>query len=210
MNKTHQRIIECAYELFGRSAFHALGLEQIIGEAGVSKQTFYNHFESKDGLIRSVLRFRHDNESQMFQRMLSEIGGRDPKDRLYSPFDALMYWFSLPEWKGCIFMRAAAEFPSHPDPAHVAAREHADGTRECLQYQATLAGASDPAKLANQLALLIEGVVSYHHLTRDDNVLRTARTMSHQLLEEQFAVGARSREEAAAYSLSKWSGMRKR
>lgn len=188
MSKTRQRIIECAYELFGRSGFHAVGLEQIIGEVGVSKQTFYNHFESKDELILAVLRFRRENESQMFERMLSEIGGRDPKNRLYSLFDALLHWFSLPDWKGCIFMRAAAEFPSHHDPAHIAARDHADATREYLQYQATLAGASDPAKLASQLAILIEGVVACHHLTRDDKVLRTARMMSHQLLDQQFAV----------------------
>jgi len=188
MSNTRQRLVECAFELFGRSGFHAVGLDRIISEVGVSKQTFYNHFDSKDDLVLAVLKHRHETESQMLERMLMEVAGDDPRDRLYSIFDALQRWFSRPEWKGCIFMRAASEFPSPLDPAHQVAREHAESAQEAFQDMATVAGAADPAKLALDLAILVEGVVGYHHLTQNEEIFDTARRISHQLLDEQLGV----------------------
>lgn len=187
MSNTRQKLIEYAFELFGRSGFHAVGLDQVIAEVGCSKQTFYNHFESKDDLILAVLKHRHERESKTFDEMLTEVAGKDPRDRLYGLFDALQRWFTKPEWKGCIFMRAASEFPSPRDPAHQLAREHTEASREFLQYMATLAGALEPAKLSMDLAILLEGVVGYHHLTQDEQIFETARRISHQLLDEQLA-----------------------
>jgi AcrR family transcriptional regulator len=186
MTTTKLRLIQCAYELFGRNGFHAVGLDQIISEVGVSKQTFYNHFEGKDDLILAVLEFRHTTESATFDKMLTTVAGRDPRARLYRLFDTIEYWFSLPEWKGCIFMRAAAEFPSRNDPAHHAAHQHADATREFLLYTATLAGAANPHQLAMDLALLLEGVAAYHHLTGSSLVMDAARRISRQLIDAQL------------------------
>lgn len=189
MNRTQQRIVQSAFELFGRSGFHAVGLDQIIADAGISKQTFYNHFESKDDLVLAVLRYRHEAESAKFDQLLTEVAGRDPRDRLYAIFDALHRWFQLPEWKGCIFMRAASEFPNRNDPAHLVARDHAEATREYLQYLATLAGATDPASLATQLSLLIEGVIGLHHLSGDDRLLWEAKEISRRILDERLGAG---------------------
>jgi AcrR family transcriptional regulator len=188
MSNTRDRLVQCAFERFGRGGFHAVGLDQIIAEAGVSKQTFYNHFESKDDLILAVLRHRHEMESKTFDQMLTTVAGKDPRERLYGLFDALHHWFMTPEWKGCIFMRAASEFPSPNDPAHQVAREHTEAMKEALQYMATLAGAAEPAKLAMDLAILIEGIVGYHHLTQDERIFETARRISHQWLDEQLGI----------------------
>ena len=190
MSNTRQRLIECAFELFGRSGFHAVGLDQIIADVGVSKQTFYNHFESKDDLVLAVLKYRHEREGETFDRILTSVAGKDARDRLYGIFTAMHKWFLMPEWKGCIFMRAASEFPSPRDPAHQLAREHTESMRENLRYMATLAGASEPAKLAMDLAVLIEGVVGYHHLTQDEQIFETANRISNQLLDEQLGVRA--------------------
>ena len=39
MTSTRQKLIETAFDLFGRGGFHGVGLDQIIDTAGVSKQT---------------------------------------------------------------------------------------------------------------------------------------------------------------------------
>lgn len=185
-SKTAQKIVQVAFELFGRNGFHAVGLDQIIAEAGVSKQTFYNHFESKDDLVLAVLKYRHEAESATFLKMLRQFGGDDPKAKLYAIFDALEAWFAMPEWQGCIFMRAAAEFPSRTDPAHDFAREHARQVQETFQYWAVLTQALDPAVLALQLSLLLEGVLSLHHLSGDTAVLAQAKRISHRLLDDAY------------------------
>jgi AcrR family transcriptional regulator len=184
---TRDRIIGTAFELFGRNGFHAIGLDRILEEVGVSKQTFYNHFESKDELILAVLEYRHRVEQQTDEKLMLELAGHDPKKRLYALFDMLDRWFKMPDWHGCIFLNAAAEFPTKTEPAHQAAADHLRVVQEQLQYLATLAGAREPAMLAEQLVVLMEGVIAYQHVTGSERAAAIGKVMAHRLLDEQFA-----------------------
>ncbi len=187
MSSTRERLIDTAFELFGRNGFHAVGLDRILEEVGVSKQTFYNHFESKDDLILAVLDHRHAVQTQWWNNLLDQIAGPDPRARLYALFDALDTWFNEPDWRGCIFMTAAAEFPTRHEPAHQKAAEHTRKFQEYLQYLATLAGADAPAALAERLVILIDGIVSYRHVTADPRACEIGRDIGHRLLDEYLA-----------------------
>lgn len=186
MSSTRDRLVEAAFEIFGRNGFHAVGLDRILDEVGVSKQTFYNHFESKDELILAVLDRRHQLQSQWWTTLLNASGGNDPRKKLYALFDVLDAWFNEPDWRGCIFMTAAAEFPSPTDLAHQKAAEHTRKFQDYLQYLATLAGADDPKSLAEQLAVLLDGVISYRHVTADPRSCAIGRMIGHRLLEDHL------------------------
>src|SRR5687768_13502990 len=45
------RLIAAGLELFCRQGFQAVGLDNVIERAGVTKTTFYKHFEAKDDLV---------------------------------------------------------------------------------------------------------------------------------------------------------------
>ena len=49
--ETKKKIIECAYRLFTTYGFEQVSVDSIVEAAGVSKGTFYVHFDSKDSLI---------------------------------------------------------------------------------------------------------------------------------------------------------------
>ena len=183
MSATRAKLIQVAFEQFGRRGFHGVGLDRIIDDAGVSKQTFYNHFECKDDLVLAVLAHRHETESKVFGDLITSHGGRSARGQLYALFDALDAWMSQPDWRGCIFMTAAAEFPLQSDPAHQAAAEHNRLLQEHLQSLATLARASDPEGLALELAVLISGAIAYRHATGRQEVVHAARTISKMLLD---------------------------
>lgn len=183
MSATRAKLIQVAFEQFGRNGFHGVGIDRIIDEAGVSKQTFYNHFECKDDLVLAVLAHRHETESKVFGDLVKSHGGASPRGQLYALFDALDAWMNQPDWRGCIFMTAAAEFPLQTDPAHQAAAEHNRALQEHLQYLATLAQASDPARLAEELAVLIDGAISYRHATGRQEVIDTVRGIAKMLLD---------------------------
>lgn len=51
----HQRLIEAAVEAFMEEGYR-VSVERIAAKAGVAKQTFYNHFPSKDDLFALVAR----------------------------------------------------------------------------------------------------------------------------------------------------------
>ncbi|MBR0599827.1 TetR/AcrR family transcriptional regulator [Sinanaerobacter chloroacetimidivorans] len=53
--ETKRKLYESAGQLFGQYEFEDVTVDDIVEAAGVSKGTFYVHFESKDALIASFL-----------------------------------------------------------------------------------------------------------------------------------------------------------
>lgn len=52
---THAAIIDAALEVLARVGIAKLALEEVATEAGVSRQTVYRHFGSRDGLLSAVI-----------------------------------------------------------------------------------------------------------------------------------------------------------
>ncbi|HWP40216.1 MAG TPA: TetR/AcrR family transcriptional regulator [Tepidisphaeraceae bacterium] len=178
---TRQRLIDTAYELFARNGFHAIGLDRILDEVGVSKQTFYNHFECKDDLVLAVLEKRSQWELQSLRQMLHSLGGDDPNRQLHALFDVLEAWFSEPDFRGCIFITAAAEFPMQHDPAHQSAARHSRAIQQMLRGLSERAGVTDPQALAAELMILIEGAFVVRHVTGNDRAAQIGRSIAESL-----------------------------
>jgi len=53
-NDTKESIRECAIELFKEQGFDNVTVVQICEKAGVTKRTFYYHYESKDDLVDGI------------------------------------------------------------------------------------------------------------------------------------------------------------
>src|SRR4051794_41881306 len=53
-----ERLLAAAVNLFYRNGFGAIGIDQVIAAAGVTKTTFYKHFESKDDLMVAAVQRR--------------------------------------------------------------------------------------------------------------------------------------------------------
>lgn len=71
-------ILEAAREIFLREGFDLTSMEAIAAEAGVSKQTVYNHFGGKEDLFRAFVRGVCEAMAQAFEgRVLDQIG--DPE-----------------------------------------------------------------------------------------------------------------------------------
>ena len=189
MGQTREKLLQVALEMFGRNGFNAIGLDAIIEAAGVSKQTFYNHYESKDDLVLATLELRRDMERKLFARLFNELAGSDPRRCLYAAIDVIQAWFRQPDWKGCIFIRAASEFPSPNEPAHQIAAAWFEENRQQMQNMATLAGARDPAKLSMQVTTLLEGVINVRHITGSESGVPLAREMLHELLDRELPSG---------------------
>ena len=183
---TRDRLVHTAYELFSREGFHGVGMDRILDAVGVSKQTFYNHFESKEDLMLAVLHHRSRYEIDMFQQALRQHGGLDPAARLYALWDVLDEWFNHDEFRGCIFLTAAIEFPPPTDPTHQAATAHSRGILNMLQDLATLAGAKDPQLLAENLMVLMDGALVLRQVMGHNNAAEIARRNAEMILKQHL------------------------
>ncbi|MCI0675972.1 MAG: TetR/AcrR family transcriptional regulator [Phycisphaerales bacterium] len=187
---TRDRLLQAAHDLFYRDGFQTVGLDQIIDEVGVTKTTFYNHFESKDDLIIQVLR-KHDKWWQNgFRDKLREYGGDTPRGQLLAVFDVIDELIRQPGYMGCIFINVAVQFPLAHDPAHQEAVRHKAAMEGILREVAGYAGADDPAMLAKEFALLMEGTYVTSQITGDSKPIEVGRRLSQMLIDKHLPVTA--------------------
>jgi AcrR family transcriptional regulator len=183
---TRARLIETAQELFYRDGFHAVGLDRLLADVGVTKTTFYNHFQSKEELILEVLRARDQWWRQIFAARLRERAGDDPAAQLRAVFDVLDEFIAADEFNGCMFVNVAVEFPLPHTPAHRAAAEHKDLMGLLLRDLALRAGATDPIGLADELSLLMEGSYVTRQVTGNRHAAAIGRRAAAVLIERQL------------------------
>ena len=179
-----ERLIAAAIELFYRRGFGAVGIDQIIEAAGVTKSTFYKHFEGKDDLMVAAVQRRDEWESQAWSRAVNKLAGDDPVKQLLAMWDVMDLWFNDPDFLGCMFVNAAAEFPNPHDPVHKAAAAYKKRARDHWRDLAKLAGADKTAAetFADCFAALLEGALILRQTHGRNDAARAVRPAVEQLV----------------------------
>jgi AcrR family transcriptional regulator len=181
---TREKLIQAGHEIFYREGFLLVGLDRLLNEVGCSKQTFYNHFESKDDLIVAVIEEHHRWWSSELRDRIQRAAGPDPRGQILAIFDVLKELTHDPEFHGCIFLNAAVEFPQPHHPAHQSARKaKADGV-EMLTALAERAGAFDPQAMAQEIDMILEGALITFQVSPECDVCGIARRAVETLMEK--------------------------
>jgi len=184
---TRQRLIESASRRFYRDGFREVGLDQILGDVGISKTAFYKHFESKDDLMLAAMREQDRWVRDHFETTVAQRGGADPRKRLLALFDVVEQICRGQDFRGCFFINVAMEFPLHHDPAHVAAVENKRAMHSIVARLAAEAGADEPDRLALELMLLMEGTYVTCQMTGDVDSVAMARSAAEALIDRRVA-----------------------
>ena len=104
METTRSRIIGAADALFYEHGLRSVSVDAISERAGVTKRSFYYHFESKDELIAAYLEARDAPTVERYRNWLGD-DDRPLSDRIMTMFSALAEYASRPNWRGCIMPR---------------------------------------------------------------------------------------------------------
>lgn len=151
-NPVVERILEAADRLFYREGIQAVGVDTLAAAANVSKRTLYKHFASKDALIVAYLLRRA-------ARMTALDGS--PLEQILGVFEGLERVLGGRTFRGCPYVNAVAELGG--DPAHPAIAVVKDiklGRRDWFESRLRALNANDPARLADQMALLVDGAIT--------------------------------------------------
>lgn len=176
-----QHIVETAYRLFKRDGFHATGIDRIIAEAEVAKMTMYRHFPSKDGLIAEVLSWR----AERFKRQLDQLAGAamTPHEKITAIFDWHERWFDRPDFHGCLFQHALAEFGEPTHAAFEAVARQKDDLQQRLRDILAQSLPEDRAgHVATTLLMLIEGATVLAHMGQGKAAIANARRTATDVL----------------------------
>lgn len=174
-------LIEKALDVFYHNGFHATGMDMLATETGISKTSMYKHFRTKEDLILATLHLRDEKFCQWLFRRMEELGST-PRGQLIAMFDALKEWFSQDKYRGCMFIKASAEYQDVSDPIHTLSADHKRLLFRRVNNLAGKAGASDPAALARSLLILKEGAIVTAHLKSTENPAMDAKAAAKILL----------------------------
>lgn len=184
------RLVATAVELFYRHGFNAIGLDRIIEEAGVTKTTFYKHFQSKTDLMVAAVELRDVWEVGAWQRAAARLAGGDPRAQLVALFDVLDVWFNDTAFGGCMFLNVASEFPNPHDPVHRAAAKHKRANWAWVRDLAARAGAADPDAFADVYMMTFEGALVLRQVYDRDDAAKRARPLVERLIAERIPAPA--------------------
>ncbi|MFD4401930.1 TetR/AcrR family transcriptional regulator [Nocardia sp. NPDC058499] len=173
-----QRILDTAAELFYTRGIHAVGVDTIAAESGVTKRTLYDRFGSKDGLLVTYLEQRDRRWRTLIEARLTDR--TDPVERVLTPFHVLPEW--LPDnTRGCSFINAYAELPEPDHPGRQVIVAEKTWLYELFDQLLAEAGAADHETVAVQLLSLHEGAIISYSITERRDAAAAVHAAAEQL-----------------------------
>lgn len=174
-----RRILDVASALFYAHGIHAVGVDTIAAESGVTKRTLYDRFGSKDQLVAAYLQAR---DERWRARVVAAVEAADgPAARALAPFDVLSGWIAE-SGRGCAFVNAYAELDAPDHPGRAVIDDEKRWLRELFAGALTEAGATGVDDLALHLLLLHEGALVTSAVAAQPDAPRVARDAARALV----------------------------
>jgi hypothetical protein len=130
----------------------------------------------------AALEDHHQKMEGEFLRLVRQRGGDSPLAQLRALFDAVENIIESERFQGCVFVNASIEFPLPHEPAHVAAAKSKAAFERIVCEIAAQAGATDPAALAQELMLIMEGAYVTRHVSGNPHTIQIARRLGERAI----------------------------
>jgi AcrR family transcriptional regulator len=177
-----ERLLQSTRELtYSRGV--AVGVDAILDHAEVARGSLYQHFGGKDRLIAEALRASADTDEQRYRDAL-DSGGDDPRERVLAVFDTLDRATSSKRFRGCRYAAADLYFTDPGHPAHVETRAYKERLRALLATELEALSHPTPARAADQILLLIDGVLVDAVTRPGTHPARVARELAERVLDD--------------------------
>jgi AcrR family transcriptional regulator len=172
-SEARERLLATAGGLFYREGIRAVGVERILAEAPATRATFYRHFPSKEDLVVAYLRGVDADIRAHVQAAID--AAPSPADALRAIGTAVADDLARPEFRGCAFLKASAEYPDPEDPVRRVVLEHRAWYVSTLaelftQVFGTSPRRGKPEHAARHFVMMRDGAMSGAHLDGADSV----------------------------------------
>lgn len=154
--KAADRIRRTAHDLFYHQGIRAVGVDEIVSQAGATKPSLYRSFTSKDDLAEAYL---IEFDQEFWRRFNGPKLNHpdDPRAQLMEYLRGFVERSTRKGYRGCGLTNAVIEYPDPTHPVHVVAMRNKRELRRRLREMAAGMGAKDPDQLGDGLLLLLEG-----------------------------------------------------
>jgi AcrR family transcriptional regulator len=152
-----ERILVSATSLFETNSIRSVSADRVISDAGTTKVTFYRHFPSKDHLVIAYL----DQQLDLLRDAVARDreGGKDACAVLLRLAAAHGSAACRPEFRGCAFINAAAEYPAKGNAVRDAVGRYRAWLHGVVADLLRELGTDTPEVVADQLIMLRDGAM---------------------------------------------------
>lgn len=157
------KVFEAAKELFYRRGIRAVGVDEIVCEAGVTKPSLYRAFKSKDELVAACLEEAGREGREAILAAIAKAGD-DPRNRMSALIRHFADKLACPDFRGCLASNVAVELPEPEHPGRLVLQHCKTQMRSLIADLARDLKSPEPDVLADGLMLVIEGAISTHHI----------------------------------------------
>jgi AcrR family transcriptional regulator len=175
-----ERLLTAAQQLSYEQGVN-VGVDALLSAANVARRSLYEHFGGKDGLITEVLRRAAAEDLDRYRSVIAAAGD-DPRRRLLAVFDMLDQVVSAPDFRGCRYLGADLALAEPDHPAHDVTRQYRKALHQLLAREVKRLGLPRPARVTDQLMLLIEGALATGAARPTSRPGRDARELAQRIL----------------------------
>jgi AcrR family transcriptional regulator len=174
-----ERLLTTARQLFYSEGIHAVPVDRLVTEAGVTRTTFYRHFPAKEDLVEAYLRA---TDADLRAAVAVALDQPSPHQAAAALFELVGQTTCSAGFRGCHFINASAEYPDPANPVRIAVADHRAWFQETVTQLAAQAGHPDPEHAGRVLVLLHDGALSAAELDNPQQVRETVIRAGHDLL----------------------------
>lgn len=187
---TRQVILDVAQQIVARKGWSAVGLNEVLGAAGVPKGSFYHWFSSKDAFGQAMLQTYFTDYLAEMDALFAD-GSMPAADRLMAYWRNWQDTQSIDDCQGrCLAVKLGAEVADISEPMRLELKRGTSGIVERLQrmieaglVDGSLTDVGDPGETAKSLYEMWLGASVMAKIHRDptsmDAALRaTARVLN--------------------------------
>ena len=171
-----ERIIAAASHLFYFEGYNQTGINKILKEANVSKDSMYRYFRSKEDIAVAYLQGRH--HSWMGNLMEFVTSKQTSKERIVACFDYLYIWLKDVEYRGCGWQNIITDLPQDHDKIRREAVVHKNQIRQWIHEQLeqdNQVTTEDVKLLGDQIQILLEGAIILSQIQKESWPIESAK-----------------------------------
>ena len=163
-----ERIIAAASHLFYFDGYNQTGINKILKEAEVSKDSMYRYFRSKEDIAVAYLTGRHGMWMGKLENHVE--AEKTNREKVIATFDYLYEWLTEVEFRGCGWQNIIPDLPQDHDKIRDQAVLHKNGVRDWIhnlliedeQYSTKTA-----KELGDEIVVLIEGAIILSQIQKE-------------------------------------------
>ncbi len=171
-----ERIIAAASHLFYFDGYNQTGINKILKEADVSKDSMYRYFRSKEDIAVAYLLVRHSIWMGKLENHVTPE--KTNKKKIIASFDYLNDWLKEVKFRGCGWQNILTDLPQDHHKIRDQAILHKNELREWIHnllIEEEQYSTKEARELGDEIIVLIEGAIILSQIQKDAWPVITAK-----------------------------------